>query len=52
MNDTPSPKVDMSKIENPNVARVFDSYPEAMRVKMMRLRQLVPVPCVFDKDKK
>ena len=41
MNDTPSPKVDMSKIENPDVARVFDSYPEAMRVKMMRLRQLV-----------
>ena len=31
----------MSKIENPDVARVFDGYPEAMRVKMMRLRQLV-----------
>ena len=41
MSETPSPKVDMSKIENPDVARVFDSYPEAMRVKMMRLRKLV-----------
>ena len=33
--------VDMSKIENPDVSRVFDGYPEAMREKMMRLRQLV-----------
>ena len=31
----------MSKIENPEVARVFDGYPEAIRKKMMRLRQLV-----------
>ena len=31
----------MSKIKNPDVARVFDSYPDAMRGKMMRLRQLV-----------
>ena len=31
----------MSKIENPDVTRVFDGYPDAMRVKMMRLRQLV-----------
>lgn len=31
----------MSKIENPEVARVFESYPESMREKMMRLRQLV-----------
>ena len=31
----------MSKIENPEVARVFDSYPEPIREKMMRLRQLV-----------
>ena len=31
----------MSKIENPAVARVFDGYPEPMREKMLRLRQLV-----------
>ncbi len=31
----------MSKIGNPDVARVFDSYPEPIRKKMMRLRQLV-----------
>ena len=31
----------MSKIDNPDVARVFDSYPGHMRLKMMRLRQLV-----------
>ena len=31
----------MSKIDNPDVARVFDGYPEPMRKKMMRLRQLV-----------
>ena len=31
----------MSEIENPDVARVFVSYPEPMRKKMMRLRQLV-----------
>ena len=31
----------MPKIENPDVARVFNSYPEPMRKKMMRLRQLV-----------
>ena len=31
----------MSKIENPEVARVFASYPESMRKRMMRLRQLV-----------
>ena len=31
----------MSKIDNPEVARVFDGYPEPMRKKMMRLRQLV-----------
>ncbi len=31
----------MSKIENPDVARVFDGYPEPMRNKMLRLRQLV-----------
>ncbi len=31
----------MSKIENPDAARVFDSYPEPIRKKMMRLRQLV-----------
>lgn len=31
----------MSNIENPEVARVFDGYPEPMRKKMMRLRQLV-----------
>ena len=31
----------MSKIENPDVTRVFDGYLDAMRVKMMRLRQLV-----------
>ncbi len=30
-----------SKIENPDVARVFDGYPPRMRRKMMRLRQLV-----------
>ena len=39
-NSLPS-TVDMSKIENPDVTRVFDGYPDAMRVKMMRLRQLV-----------
>ena len=31
----------MFKIENPAVARVFDGYPEPMRKKMMRLRELV-----------
>lgn len=31
----------MSKIENPEVARVFACYPEPIRKKMMRLRQLV-----------
>ena len=31
----------MSEIENPDVARVFDGYPEPMRKKMLRLRQLV-----------
>ena len=31
----------MSKIDNPAVARVFDSYPETMRLKLMRIRQLV-----------
>ena len=31
----------MSKIENPEVARVFAGYPEPIRKKMMRLRQLV-----------
>lgn len=33
--------IDMSKIENPDVSRVFDGYPEAMREKMIHLRQLV-----------
>ena len=31
----------MSRIENPDVARVFDGYPERVRKKKMRLRQLV-----------
>ena len=31
----------MAKIENPEVARVFDSYPEPMRKKMLRLRKIV-----------
>ena len=31
----------MAKIKNPEVARVFDSYPEPMRNKMLRLRQIV-----------
>ena len=31
----------MDKIKNPNVAQVFDRYPEAMRKKMLRLRQIV-----------
>ena len=31
----------MSKIENPAVVRIFDNYPELIRKKMMRLRQLV-----------
>ena len=31
----------MDRIENPNVAQVFDGYPEAMRKKMLRLRQIV-----------
>ena len=31
----------MAKIENPEVARVFDGYPEPMRNKMLRLRQIV-----------
>ena len=31
----------MDSIENPNVAHVFDSYPEPMRKKMLRLRQIV-----------
>ncbi len=31
----------MYKIDNPDVARVVYGYPEPMRKKMMRLRQLV-----------
>ena len=31
----------MAKIENPEVARVFDGYPEPMRKKMLHLRQIV-----------
>ena len=31
----------MAKITNPEVARVFDGYPEPMRKKMLRLRQIV-----------
>ena len=31
----------MAKIENPEVARVFDGYPESMRKKMLLLRQIV-----------
>ena len=31
----------MAKIEIPEVARVFDGYPEPMRKKMLRLRQIV-----------
>ena len=31
----------MAKIENPEVARVFDGYPESMRKKMLHLRQIV-----------
>ena len=31
----------MDRIESPNVAHVFDSYPGAMRKKMLRLRQIV-----------
>ena len=31
----------MDRIENPNVAQVFNSYPEPMRTKMLRLRQIV-----------
>ena len=31
----------MAKIENSEVARVFDGYPEPMRKKMLRLRQIV-----------
>ena len=31
----------MSKIDNPDVARIFDGYPEPMPQKMMGLRQLV-----------
>ncbi len=31
----------MAKIENPEVARVFYGYPEPMRKKMLRLRQIV-----------
>jgi len=31
----------MSKIDNPDVARVFEGYPEAVREKMLRLRQIV-----------
>ena len=31
----------MPEIENPDIARVFEGYPESMRGKMMRLRQLV-----------
>ena len=31
----------MAKIENPEVARVFDGYPEPVRKKMLRLRQIV-----------
>ena len=33
--------MDMSKIDNLDVAQIFDSYPEDMRKRMMRLRQLV-----------
>ncbi|MDE0043091.1 MAG: DUF1801 domain-containing protein [Candidatus Poribacteria bacterium] len=31
----------MAKVENPEVARVFDGYPEPVRKKMLRLRQIV-----------
>ena len=31
----------MAKITNPEVARVFDSYPEPMRKKILHLRQIV-----------
>ena len=31
----------MFRIENPDVAWVFDGYPEPMRKKMLRLRQLI-----------
>ena len=31
----------MRKIENLDVARVFDGYPKPMREKMMHLRQLI-----------
>lgn len=31
----------MAKIENPEVARVFDGYPEPIRKKMLHLRQIV-----------
>ena len=31
----------MDRIDNPNVAQVFDNYPEPMRKKMLRLRQIV-----------
>jgi hypothetical protein len=33
--------VDMDKIENPEVEKVFDSYPGRMRKKLLFLRQLV-----------
>ena len=33
--------VDMDKIENPEVAKVFNKYPKHMRQKLMSLRQLV-----------
>ena len=31
----------MSEIENPEVARIFAGYPQPMRNKMLRLRQLL-----------
>ena len=31
----------MAKVENPEVARVFDGYPEPVRKKILRLRQIV-----------
>lgn len=31
----------MSEIDNPDVVRVFEGYPEAMREKMLRLRRIV-----------
>ena len=31
----------MTSIENPDVARVFDRYPEPMRKKLLHLRQII-----------